>query len=724
MDHSSHRLLTTGGSDKLQVKPTFLYESGKTDMRLTRTIHALPPAGPAFVRPHTLPILGLLLLLVLVNPHASAAGKMTIEDSLAIRSLSEVRWSPDSETLFFQVRDWDRDKNRYISHLYKLSRNGGEIVQLTRGEGSESQPSVSPDGKQLAFLASRGEKSKTQVHILPLVGGEAYPVTTAENGVLRYAWAPDGISLAFVTEDVRPDAEEREKQKDDKDDAIRVDRDFNWSHLWIQPLDDGEPRRLSDGEFSVSDLDWSPDGKQIAFQVSYTGIQASSYKHNDDRRDSDIFLVSAAGGAVENLTPGEGGRGLSPRWSPSGDRLAFSASPRAGRADKNDLIVMTVSNRETTNLTASHTESIRGAEWTRDGRALHFSEGDGTYTHLYSISASGGSPRKTSGGLGVVSSHSGSPDGNWLAFSKNDVDHPADLWVGRFDGSGNQRISDLNPALRDFEFSRTEVIRWQSTDGLEIEGILTYPLDYREGSKYPMILSIHGGPTGRSSHSFNSRNQIFAAKGYAILQPNPRGSTGYGMEFTKANMMDWGGKDFHDDDMMGVDKVIDLGVADPDKLVVMGGSYGGFSTFWAVTQTDRFKAAIGHAAISEWYSFYGQTSIPAYLQWGFGGHPWETREVYEKWSPYNFAQNVTTPLLITHGELDRTVPIAQAEMYYTLLKKLKKKVEFVRYPREGHGIREPNHVIDLVGRQLEWFDQALGIRRSAPAEVTSEKGTN
>ena len=683
----------------------------------------LPAPGRCIARPNTLPILGVLFLLLVTNPAVFAARKMTIEDSLAIRTFSEVRWSPDSVTLFFQVRNWDREGNKYISHLYKLSRTGGQMVQLTRGEGSESQPRVSPDGKSLAFLASRGEKSKTQVHILPLAGGEAYPVTTAENGVLRYAWAPDGNSIAFVSEDVRSDAEEREKQKEDKDDSILVDRDFNWSHLWIQPLKDGEARGLTSGGFSVSDLDWSPDGNWIAFQVSYTGIQASSYRHNDDRPDSDIFLVSAKGGEAENLTPGEGGRALSPRWSPSGDRLAFSASPKAGRGDKNDLIVMNVRSRQTTNLSADHTESIRGAEWTQDGRSLHFSEGDGTYTHLYTLSASGGSPRKISDGLGVVSSHSASPDGNWLAYSKNDVARAADLWVRRFDGSGDARISDLNPESRDIGISKTEVVRWASTDGLEIEGILTYPLDYGPGNRYPMILSIHGGPTGRSSHNFNSRNQIFAANGYAILQPNPRGSTGYGIEFTKANMMDWGGKDFHDDDMAGVDKAIELGIADPDKLLVMGGSYGGFSTFWAVTQTDRFKAAIAHAAISEWYSFFGQTSIPAYLQWGFGGQPWETREVYERWSPYNFAQNVTTPLLITHGELDRTVPIAQAEMYYTLLKKLKKKVEFLRYPREGHGIREPNHVIDLVGRQLEWFDHALGIRRSVPAEVTSEKGS-
>ena len=286
---------------------------------------------------------------------------------------------------------------------------------------------------------------------------------------------------------------------------------------------------------------------------------------------------------------------------------------------------------------------------------------------------------------------------------------------------GNDELDFLYAELDDLAVARSEAIRWKAPDGWEIEGVLTYPIDYREGQRYPLILNIHGGPTGRFVHSFNSRDtQVWAGRGFAVLQPNPRGSTGYGHGFAQANQGDWGGKDFHYDDMSGVDYVIEMGVADPDKLVVMGGSYGGFSTFWAITQTDRFKAAVAHAAISDWYSFYGQTDIPQYLKWGFEGHAWETTETYRRLSPITFAHKVTTPLLITHGERDFRVHIAQADQYYTALKKMGVEVEFVRYPREGHGIREPNHRLDWVKRHQDWFDKHLGIERHSSAEAEVE----
>lgn len=662
----------------------------------------------------------LICLLLVLTPTALMAGKkMTIEDSLAIQSFSSLEWAPDNETLYLVLRNWDREKDTYISHIHRLSRVSGELHQITRGEKGESNPQISPDGKYLAFTASRGEKARSQVWLLPLAGGESYALTKAENGTSSFIWAPDSQSVAYVTRDVYPDKEAREKRKKDKDDAVLVDQDYTFNHLWIQPLGGGDARRVTDGEFSVSNMDWSKDGLQIVFQANYQGNQESSWHHIDDRPDTDVYLVNVASGAVTNLTPGEG-RAASPRFSPDGQRIAFSASKGVTSGDKNDLILMDLPSKRTTNLTVSQPDSVGGAVWSMDGQSLYYSQGVKTYTQLFQISASGGEPQALTSGLGVGGGFAFSHDGRWLAFSKNQLDKPGDVWVRSASGGNEKELTDLNPQIRDFDIAKTEVVRWKSSaDGQEIEGILTYPLGYEQGKRYPMIMSIHGGPTGRSSHGFNSRNQIFAANGYSILQPNPRGSSGYGIEFIRGNYMDWGGKDFHNDDMPGADKVIEMGVADPDKLVVMGGSYGGFSTYWSITQTDRFKAAIGHAAISDWYSFYGQTDIPAYLHWGFGGHPWETRETYEKYSPYNFAKNVVTPLMITHGEEDHRVPIEQAEEYYTALKKMGKEVEFVRYPREGHGIREPNHVIDLVGRQLEWFDSHLGIKREKmPAEVT------
>jgi dipeptidyl aminopeptidase/acylaminoacyl peptidase len=299
-----------------------------------------------------------------------------------------------------------------------------------------------------------------------------------------------------------------------------------------------------------------------------------------------------------------------------------------------------------------------------------------------------------------------SRDGRMLAFAFNDAKTPNDIWIASNAGKGAERLTNFNPGITDFALVPTEVVRWKAPDGLDIEGLLVKPLGYQQGRRYPLILQIHGGPYGQFAYGFNTRAQIMAANGYAVLLPNPRGSTGYGQKFTAANVGDWGGKDYQDL-MAGVDELVKSGVADPERLGVMGGSYGGFMTFWVITQTNRFKAAIGHAGISDWYSFHGQSDIPGLMEYGFGGTPWTAREVYEKWSPVRHADRVKTPLMITHGEQDRRVPIAQAEQYYRALRKRGVETVFVRYPREGHGITEPNHQIDLVRRQLEWFDKHL-----------------
>ncbi len=268
------------------------------------------------------------------------------------------------------------------------------------------------------------------------------------------------------------------------------------------------------------------------------------------------------------------------------------------------------------------------------------------------------------------------------------------------------------------------VSEWDRKENRRVTHIYLVTTDGGKSSM-PSILQIHGGPYGKFSDTFNARNQIWAANGYAVLMPNPRGSTGYGNKFTVANLNDWGGKDFQDI-MAGVDAVIARGLADPDKCVVMGGSYGGFMTFWTVSQTDRFKAAIGHAAISDWYSFHGQSDIPGLMEYGFKGTPWDVPENYRRWSPMTYVSKVKTPLMITHGERDMRVNIQQGEQYYRALKKRGVEVVFYRYPREGHGIQEPNHVIDLTARQLEWFDSHLGIKREKPAEVKAAgaSGTN
>ena len=656
-------------------------------------------------------IAAVAFLPIVVSSWVAHAERFTIEDALAIKTIGDVQWAPGGEALFFTIREWKPKDNSYVTHIYRVLRSGGKVDQLTRGDGGETNPRVSPDGTMLAFSASRGEEgAKSQIWILPLQGGEAYPLTE-EEGVSDFSWAPNGRHLAFTTLDPLPDTEEREKKKKEKFDEVIVDEGFRWTHLSVIELESREKKRLTHGDFNAGEPRWSPDGQRIAFTASYIPHQESSWVHRDVNREIDIFLISAQGGNTDNLTP-KSSRAANPRWSPDGKRLSFGESEDVKVWPSfSNLMVLDLQSREAVEVTQGERDSFADAIWSIDGKDLYFSMGKGVYTHFYNVGSMGGEIQRTSGGTGILgSAFALSPDGGFVAYSANDPSRPGDIWVSKVDGSAAARITDVNPQIGEFETADSKAIRWKTADGW-VEGVLMLPLDYREGERYPLILQIHGGPYGRFSHTFSPRDQIFAANGYTILKPNPRGSTGYGFEFTIANVGDWGGKDFHVDDLSGVDHVIEQGIADPDRLVVMGGSYGGFSTFWAITQTNRFQAAIGHAGIVDWYSFHGQTSIPGLLEYGFEGYPWEVAETYRKFSPITFVKDVSTPILITHGERDRTVPIAQAEQYYTALKKLGVKVQFVRYPREGHGIREPNHVIDLVHRQLEWFDQHLGIAR-------------
>jgi dipeptidyl aminopeptidase/acylaminoacyl peptidase len=467
----------------------------------------------------------------------------------------------------------------------------------------------------------------------------------------------------------------------------------------------GEKTQVTEGEFDHSGPQWSPDGRWIAFTSNRTQTRTGDPDRSDN---SDVLVISAEGGEPRNLTTANSGPDRGPVWSPDGSMIAYTGSLEENSgASQSDVFVIEVAGGPPRNLTEGLDFSASGVQWSEDGSHLFFSTSQGLTSRFYRVAVGGGEPEMVLpdddflyGGVQI------SEDGTKLLFTGSSLYTSGEVFLADIDGSNIRHVLSPTNQMEEFELAPSELLTWEGVDGWEIEGVLTYPLDYEAGQRYPMILQVHGGPHGRFSKGFNSGVQIWAARGYAVLRGNPRGSSGRTLDFSNANVMDWGGKDFQDL-MAGVDHVVEMGVADPEKLAIMGGSYGGFMTFWAVTQTDRFKAAIGHAAISDWFSFYGQTDIPHLLEFGFGGLPWRTKEVYERWSPIEFAANVTTPLLITHGEEDQRVPIPQGEQYYRTLKKMGKEVEFLRFPREGHGIREPRHRIFLDGEQAKWFEKYL-----------------
>jgi dipeptidyl aminopeptidase/acylaminoacyl peptidase len=706
------------------------------------------------MKKHAYPLLLGAAMLALSMGEAGAISafrdkRMTIEDALAIRQISAHQFSPDGKRIAYTISEWDREENRRVSHIWVVSFDGGPTAKLTTGDKGETSPQWSPDGSNIAFLADRDKG--TQVWVIPVDGGEADKLTSEENDVQSFQWSPDGKLIAFVTRDTPKDKAAREKRRKDKFDAIVVDSDFTYSHLWTIDVETREKKRLTEGDFTVSDPQWSPNGASIAFVMSKSGAQESSFVDVSDDRHTDIYSVSARGGPPKQLTTNPG-PDANPRWSPDGKLIAYTSNTeQKSWAAKTDVMVISPDSGAPRNLTKDFYESANsGASimaWAPDGNALYFSSGVGLYTHIFSVSVGGpagggevaqvtresrnyaafdisGHPAVANSPTPALNPQEAANTPSWkIAYTVNDSFTADDIWVAPLKNVEQaKKITWVNPQIRDFALARTRVIKWKGPDNLDIEGLLVSPLGYEEGKRYPLILQIHGGPYGRFTDTFNSRSQLWAANGYAVLMPNPRGSTGYGNRFTAANLGDWGGKDFKDI-MAGVDTVIARGVADPDKLVVMGGSYGGFMTFWTITQTDRFKAAIGHAGISDWYSFHGQSDVPGLMEFGFGGQPWASAETYRKWSPMTHVDRVKTPLLITHGERDLRVPIAQAEQFYRALKKHGVETVFLRYPREGHSIQEPNHQIDLFQRQLEWFDSHLGIKREKPAEVKATAST-
>ena len=638
-----------------------------------------------------------------------AKKRMTMEESLLLPAWSGYRLSPDNSKLVFTKREMDTEEWESVTHVWVHDLEANESIQLTNSVRGESNPRWLPDGRVL-FSSRRSEDddAENQYWAISLRGGEAVPFFDDDEAPNSGSFTRDFSMIAYAEESERVDKEEWEERTEKKDDAYYAEVKLTWQHLWVYDPETGEKTQITEGEFDHQGPQWSPDGEWIAFTSNRTQTQMGDSDRSDN---SDVLVIAADGGEPRNLSASNAGSDRGPVWSPDGTRIAYTGSlVENGGAAQNDVFVVAVSGGEPRNLTLDVNLSASGVRWSEDGSEILFTVANGLSSHLYKMSATGSEPEMILpdddfiyGGTTL------SDDGTKLTFTGSSPYTTGEVFIADADGSNIEHVLSPTGGMEDFDIARSELLTWEGADGWEIEGVLTYPIDYVEGQSYPMILQVHGGPHGRYSKAFNSGSQIWAARGYAVLRGNPRGSSGRSYEFSNANYMDWGGKDF-EDLMEGVDHVVDMGIADPDQLAIMGGSYGGFMTFWSITQTDRFKAAIGHAAISDWYAFYGQTDIPFLLEFGFGGLPWETKETFEEFSPIEYAVNVTTPLLITHGEEDARVPITQGEEYFRTLKKMGNDVEFLRFPREGHGIREPRHRIYLDQEQAKWFDRWIKAR--------------
>jgi len=677
------------------------------------------------------PLLALSFPLAGQEPADSSEPRWTPEKSMAFHQIQQTTLSPDGTRIAYvvQVPLMEGEQSEYLRHIWLVNADGSDNAQFTRGESSASNPSFSPDGAWLAFTSRRGsggeggsgdDGPQTQVWVISVHGGEAFPVTEAEAGVGSYQWSPDGSRIAYLMQD--PETEEEKERRRERRDPVFVDQNFKYNHIYSVPFDPNAPEALeavrhTEGTFHVTSFDWAPDGRTLAFS------HQADPRLDEGARASDISTVPAEeGGRVTPLVT-LGGTDGGPRYSPDGQWVAFTSSGDAPqRVGLGDVYVVAASGGEPHRLSDSHDRSGGLLGWTRDGSAVLLSESIGTTRHVTALPLDGGPLRQLTDGDGVLGSVAFAAEADRMAFTWQTTDTPEDLHVSPTGTFTPRQVTDLHAEVTVPEMGRTELLSWASQDGrFEIEGLLTYPVDYDPARRYPLILNVHGGPAGVFSQSFTGNPSIyniqyFAQEGYAVLRPNPRGSTGYGREFRFANVRDWGYGDM-DDLMAGVDAVIERGVAHPDSLLLMGWSYGGYMTSFAVTRTDRFKAASMGAGLPNLVSMVTTTDIGEYLVAHMDGAEfWEDYEEYERHSAIYRIENVKTPTQVIHGENDLRVPFTQGQEFYRALGRLGVPTEMIVLPRTPHGPREPKLLMEVSRIIMSWFDKHL---RATEGRVTT-----
>ncbi|HVN80418.1 MAG TPA: S9 family peptidase [Terriglobia bacterium] len=650
----------------------------------------------------------------------------TPEISLKVQGINDVVPSPDGRLVAYtQTRAVvESEKSEWLSHIFLGQTNGIQPLQLTRGEIGAGSPAFSPDGRFVYFLSARS--GKQNLWRIPVSGGESEKVTDWKGVLDAFKVSRDGLWIALIGAEP---SEKEEKARKEKRDWRVMDDDPKGSSIWLLPATVDSAghrpiRRLLSASYHVANIDWSPDSKSIAFEHRPDSGE-------DSWTRSDLSEVETANGKVRDLAVTGAAEG-EPQYSPDGRFLMYMRTPDPARwAGQEEVVLLPVGGGVPRVVPTPFDEgpTIAGLwdgfypsliprmamgvvlGWASDSQRLLFAGEKGTHFLLYAVSLDGRTTAAYAPQRGILRGARLNANGTHVGFSQESPGEPPEAFVMNLSGGPPARVSLANSDLPKLSMGVTKKISWKSKDGLEIEGLLTLPVGYGSGNRVPLVLVIHGGPMSYFNESFVGNHGIyplatFAGKGYAVLRPNIRGSGGYGRTFRLANLNDWGGKDY-EDLMAGVDSVITMGVADPDRLAVMGWSYGGYMTSWVITQTKRFKAAVVGAGVTNLWSFDGTTDIPGFLPDYFSGEPWDKFEAYYKHSAMAHVKGVTTPTLILHGEADLRVPISQGYELYNALKRQGVTTEMVVYPRMAHGPSDPKFELDIMQRHLEWLERYL-----------------
>ncbi len=659
-------------------------------------------------------LLMLCLLMVYWTGQVRAQDKvLTPELILTTRQVTDAQVSPDGSRIIFQVsrpRAADEKPGASIPELWLVPTAGGEPSRFTTSPEGDRAAQWSPDGRKIAFLSRRPGFDHTQVYLIPVDGGEAQRLTSAESSVLAFKWSMDGKWLAYTVTDPKT-REEQEAERRGRD-WIVADRNYKHIRLYAIEVDSKKSHVVTMTDLTVHDFDWSSDGRQLVVAAAETPTVDDSFMKLK------IQTVPLSGGAPKLVAKTAGKLGQ-PRWSPDGKWIAWLGATALNDPFAGSIFVSPAAGGEPENLTSGYEGTATSLSWVpKESSTLAFVGIERQDTKAYTLAlASKNRTRIPTGGVSLLGSLSFRRDGKRIAFAASVPSHPnevfvAETFVPENGDSSPKRLTKLNKHLDGISLGQQEIVRWKSVDGLEIEGVIVKPVGYQAGQRYPVVMQPHGGPESADLNgwlaSYSRWGQMLAGRGFVTFYPNYRGSIGRGPQYAMADHRDLMGKEFQDM-LAGIDHLVKLGIADANRIGVGGGSYGGYTSAWAATYgSERFKAAIMFAGISNWYSMTGTSDIfleNSTVHWD--AILYDNYALYWDRSPLAHIKRANTPTLIVHGAADPRVPISQSLEMYTALKWKGVPVEFVMYPREGHGISEREHQDDFMRRVIGWFEKYL-----------------
>jgi dipeptidyl aminopeptidase/acylaminoacyl peptidase len=640
---------------------------------------------------------------------------ITFQDFMQIKRISDLQISPKGDLIAFVITEMDLEKNSSNSDIWIVPADGGVPWRLTSSLKADFSPRWSPDGKQIAFISTRG--GTPQVWLIDPHGGEAAQLTDTATGASGIILSPTGKHMAFsssVFPECADDDCNRAKMEEKEKSPVQAKffdellyrhwnawRDGMRSHVFVIPAEGGNAVDITPGDYDSppislggnQDFTFSPEGEEICFARNEDPELKKGLGTNND-----LFTNSIAGGQLDKITSNRANDN-SPQYSPDGQFIAYRAMSRPGfEADKYDLIVYGRGNRERKNLTGALDRSVDEFLWSADGKFIFFTFEENGRNALARFSFDNDKIERiftghTIGSIGL------SPDGNTLYCLKQTTNQPSEIYSFKIKEKKWEQLTDINgPLLAGLQMNPVEEFWYEGAQNDNIHGFLVKPPFFDPSKKYPLVMLIHGGPQGAWMDNFHYRwnAQMFAAPGYVSAMINFHGSTGYGQDFTDSISGDWGGKPF-DDIMLGLDHLFSkYGFINFTKIGAAGASYGGYMIDWIEGHTDRFECLISHSGVYDLRSMYGATEELWFPEWEFQGTPWTNEQMYEKWSPSFYAQNFKTPCLVIHGQLDFRVPVTQGFQFYTALQRMGVPSKMIYFPDEGHFVLKPKNA------QLWW----------------------